>query len=135
MIHVWSYFNHMASWMVPIVLGFFTIGIIAPFRSLMVATGYTRRWPWHFFIFINPVIEEVLFRLLLLSFLSGIIGFLPAVIAMSVLYSVYMGLCYGTPAMADGLILGIFLSFAMLEFGFPTVVLAHIVSRVVFSAW
>lgn len=133
MINIWAYFHSMASWMVPIALGLVTAGIVIPFHSIMLVTGPSRRLPPLFFVIVNPIIEEFAFRLLLLGFLTSILGFVPAVIAMSVLYSIYMALLYGAPSMADGLIIGILFSFAMVEFGFPVVLAAHIVYRAVFS--
>jgi len=131
MVNIWAYFHNMASWMVPIVLGLLTAGIVIPFHCIMSAAGPSRKAPLLFFIFINPLIEEIAFRLVLLGFLTSMFSFTPAVIIMSVIYSLFMALLYGTPSMADGLILGIFLSFAMLEFGFPVVVIAHIIYRLI----
>jgi len=133
MINVWAYFHTLTIWMVPLVLGLVTAGIIMPFHSIMLVTGPSRRWHPLFFVLVNPVFEEVIFRLVLLGFFTSLMGFLPAVIVMSVFYSIYMAVIYGAPSMADGLILGILLSFAMLEFGFGIVVGAHIVYRLVFS--
>ncbi|MFH1450955.1 MAG: CPBP family glutamic-type intramembrane protease [archaeon] len=132
---IWTYFHSMTSWMVPLALGLFTTGVILPFHSIMSVTGPSRRWPLPWAVFINPVLEEVIFRLLLLTFLSNLFGFTVAVIMMSVIYAIYMGILYGTPSMADGLVLGVFLSFAMLEFGFPVVLAAHIIYRAAFSLW
>ncbi len=125
----------MASWMVPIALGLVTVGLIVPFHSIMLVTGPNRRLPILFSVLINPVAEEFIFRLLLLGYLSTMFEFTLAVILMSVVYSLYMGIVYGTPSMADGLVLGILLSFAMVEFGFPIVVAAHLIYRVTYLVW
>jgi len=135
MINLWAYFHTLNFWMVPLALGLLTSGFIIPFHSLMSLTGPRRRWPFHFFVLVNPVIEEVLFRLLLLGFLSQMFDFTIAVMIMSVIYSLYMGILYGSPSMADGLILGVLLSFAMLEFGFAVVLMAHIVYRLIYAMW
>jgi len=132
MINIWTYFHNMTFWMVPIALGLLTAGIIIPFHSLMLVTGPKRQWPIHFFVLVNPIVEEIIFRLLLLGFLVTLMNFTLAVVIMSVLYSIYMGVLYGSPTMADGLIIGVFLSFAMLEFGFPVVLIAHMIYRLVF---
>jgi len=122
----------MAFWMVPLALGLFTAGITFPLRSVLLPAGPSRIWPVSFHVFINPVIEEVLFRLLLLGFLTNMFSFTVSVLIMSVIYSIYSGIFYGAPAMADGLVLGAFLSFAMPQFGFPVIVITHIVYRFIF---
>ncbi len=133
MINIWPYFHNLTAWMVPLALGVFTAGITFPLRSMLLVAGPSRLWPFHLFVFVNTLVEEVMFRLLILGFLASMFEYTLAVVIMSVMYSIYCRILYGVPAMADGLVIGAFLSFALPEFGFPVIVGAHIVYRLIFS--
>ncbi len=122
-------------WYIPIVLALISLGLALPLHCLMTVYGYRVRHKLSWTILFGPLAEEVLFRFILLLFLIEILGFIPAVAAVTIIYSIYMASVYGPQFAADGLVIGILFSLAFLEFGLPIVILAHILYSTIFLVW
>ncbi|MFO7872793.1 MAG: CPBP family glutamic-type intramembrane protease [Candidatus Undinarchaeales archaeon] len=120
---------------IPIALALISLGIALPLHSLMTTYGYRIRHKTSWTVLFGPLAEEVLFRFILLVFLIEIFGVLPAVGAVTIIYSIYMASVYGPQFAADGLVIGALFSLAFLEFGLPIVILAHILYSTIFLVW
>jgi len=135
MIEIWEYFANLEPWMVPVALALTAVGVIIPFRALLAITGFSRRVRLRYFVIINPIVEEIIFRLFILGFAIITFGLLEGIVIMTVLYMSYQGVVYGPPHVADAFIIGIFFSLAMFEFGFLPILLAHMLYRLLLCAW
>ena len=122
-------------WMVSLALALLALGFAAPFRAVLHLTTYAKRVKAAFAFLINPVIEEVVFRLGVLTVCMLFFDPLVAVLVMTMVYMVYSGLVYGPPYAADALVLGIFFSLAFFEFGFLIVLVAHLFYSMITAAW
>lgn len=131
----WYLFNGMEWWKISLFLALIALGIAIPLRVVLSITGFSRRMKAGYYVFINPVVEEVIFRLGLLGLTVILFGPLMGILATTLLYMIYMGFVYGPPHVADALILGVFFSFAFFEFGFIIIVLAHIFYRFIVLVW
>ncbi len=122
-------------WMVPIALALLSLGIAIPIRAIMYQGNFIilRKRTW--FVVIGPIVEEIFFRLFLLMFLIGTFGLIPGLLGSAILYMIYMGLVYGPPFTADGLVMGVLFSLAFFELGLPIVIMAHIIYSAVSSVW
>jgi membrane protease YdiL (CAAX protease family) len=120
-----------------LVLAFLAIAIATPFSIILSIGGYSRHTRELFpaLFLIAPVFEELVFRWYLLA--MPLAGFEPitAIAISTALYTVYMNIAYGTPAMAEGIVTGIIFGFAFLQFGIVPVILAHIIYRAVLYVW
>ena len=131
---IWLIFKGMDWWMISLALAFLALGFALPFRAVLHLTAYAKRVRAVFALFLNPVIEEVVFRLGGLTVCMLFFEPLVAVLVMTMFYMVYSGLIYGPPQAADAFVLGVFFSLAFFEFGFVVVLLAHVFYSMITAA-
>lgn len=132
---IWLIFKGMDWWMVSLALALLALGFAIPFRALLRLTTYAKKVRAVFALFLNPVIEEVVFRLGVLTVCMLFFEPLVAVLVMTMFYMAYSGLIYGPPQAADAFVLGVFFSLAFFEFGFVIVLVAHLFYSMITAAW
>lgn len=128
---IWTFFNGMEWWMTSLFLALFGLGLSIPLRVTMVSFARFRLLKPVFFFVINPVLEEIILRLVVLTYLLWYFDPVTAILITTVLYMIYGFAFYGTGFIPDALVLGLIFSFAFLEFGFIVVLLAHILYRLI----
>lgn len=133
---LWRAMSGMQWYGISIVLALMALGFVIPFRAAIFSWGMGyRQMRARYWMLINPVVEEVIFRLCLLTILFTMFEPLSAIVILTSLYMVYSGIIYGPAFAADGLVLGLFFSLAFIEFGFVIVLVAHIFYKMVQSIW
>ena len=133
---LWAAMYGMEWYGISIVLALMALGFVVPLRSAIFTWGTTyRQMRARYWMLINPILEELIFRLCLLTILFTMFEPLSAILILTALYMVYSGCVYGPVFAADGLVLGIFFSLAFVEFGFVIVLVAHIFYKMVQAIW
>ncbi|HIK00276.1 TPA: CPBP family intramembrane metalloprotease, partial [archaeon] len=83
----------------------------------------------------SPLVEEIVLRLMLLTYLLTIFEPLTAIIISTTIYMIYADLVYGPPFIAEALVTGILFGFAFLEVGIIPVLIAHFLYRPIRIIW
>ena len=104
-------------------------------RIILHLRGFARRVRSVYYVIVNPVIEELVFRIGVLGVALVLFEPLTAIVVMTAAYVVYSSFIYGSPYAADGLVTGVLFSLAFLEFGFIIVLVAHVFYRFITMAW
>ncbi|MFH1424052.1 MAG: CPBP family glutamic-type intramembrane protease [archaeon] len=127
----WTYFRALEPWyMTPLYLGLFTLAVTIPFRLMFIHTGYTRCLKFRHWALLTPIVEELVFRFLLLSLGIMFFGFVGGFVFMLIAYTTYTAFLYGPPYMGDAVVIGLVFGLAVFELGIVTVILAHMVYKV-----
>lgn len=128
---IWMFFRGMEWWMISIVLALFGLGFSIPLRSTLVFSATIRPMKPVYYFVIGPVAEEIILRLVILTYLLMYFEPMTAILITTVIYMLYGFVLYGTYSIGDTFIIGLLFSFAFLEFGLIVVLLAHLIYRVV----